>query len=695
MDKQSYFVSLLNICFHFLLSRTLAEEHKTSWQEYWPFLDAFADLRSLEGLAKMETFLLKQRVLLLMQTMASWKGGGCERKRLREEEGSQSLPKGTHHKENKSKDIGSGLLKTEEQQIVLKVKGMARQGEENTAPKEMFEGGNCFVPSSAYTVGQQYVLNPDPYVADDLSDSFKGQHTASDDDNDKYFSAESSSDSEEDSEVKARRKQSCDKSEKTNVSPEVPGSHGILGSFWHTLGRLRDYISPRKASPSPSIREYKEKSNGSEPDHQECCKDLETNSSEKMPCGSESVSEKEKGKVLESEENATSEKLRSDAGDELAFGSKKPDEVHSSIVQHSKAMPNVSVISPSTQSAVNYEIDTNKNISLSSISMSPQKKLLYSDTSDLSVQNPTAKCYDSEAIKSGSEEYSNKTALSQWQYRDSQVQILSPERSPNKKNSKLLQGVEAVEGNCQTDTKDNTTANSQASLAVSKEDGQEQIQSSIKSDTELALNDSFNTKLDSLCVTLSKFSFESPTTHSSDSATRHTDSDSPLDNNSSFTSTSLLASEVAVFEPNILLFVGKFYSQFMSSLSPQRCQKFGHEGYWSGVEQDHGTQMLDYDIPTLILHQGQDGEAILADVFLPSLLDGRNVGSVLDLALPIIPEEAHQDAIRGVWVDFMVAFPKSSDVRELCHIDRPLMVKTTIIGVCGDTDNCWTFRFVF
>ncbi|XP_005105097.2 uncharacterized protein LOC101845021 [Aplysia californica] len=42
----------------------LAEAHLVSWQEYWPFLDAFADLSSEVGLSKLELFFLKQRVLV-------------------------------------------------------------------------------------------------------------------------------------------------------------------------------------------------------------------------------------------------------------------------------------------------------------------------------------------------------------------------------------------------------------------------------------------------------------------------------------------------------------------------------------------------------------------------------------------------------------------------------------------------------
>lgn len=49
--------------------RELADNHSTSWQEYWPFLDAFADLRSEEGLDKLEQFFLKQQVLNIMQLL--------------------------------------------------------------------------------------------------------------------------------------------------------------------------------------------------------------------------------------------------------------------------------------------------------------------------------------------------------------------------------------------------------------------------------------------------------------------------------------------------------------------------------------------------------------------------------------------------------------------------------------------------
>ncbi|RUS79110.1 hypothetical protein EGW08_013120, partial [Elysia chlorotica] len=233
---------------------------------------------------------------------------------------------------------------------------------------------------------------------------------------------------------------------------------------------------------------------------------------------------------------------------------------------------------------------------------------------------------------------------------------------------------------------------SRGSGAVTNQGGQKEAQTACKSDTDPALDDSFNTKLDSLCSSLSKFSIESPTTtHSSDLASRQTDLDSPFNEGSSLTSMSLPRSEMAVVEPSLLLFVGKFYSQFLSSLSTQRQrQRFGQDGYWGGSELEDGVETIDGDTPTLLLHQGRDGETILADVFLPSCLDGRNGSSVLDLALPIIPQEAHQDAIRGVWINFVAAFPKTSDVRELCYIDEPLVVKTTVVGVSGDTDKCWT-----
>ncbi|CAL1530869.1 unnamed protein product, partial [Lymnaea stagnalis] len=48
--------------------RELADVHSTSWQEYWPFLDAFADLRSEKGLEKLENFFQKQRTVISMQT---------------------------------------------------------------------------------------------------------------------------------------------------------------------------------------------------------------------------------------------------------------------------------------------------------------------------------------------------------------------------------------------------------------------------------------------------------------------------------------------------------------------------------------------------------------------------------------------------------------------------------------------------
>ncbi|RUS79111.1 hypothetical protein EGW08_013121, partial [Elysia chlorotica] len=249
--------------------RTLAEEHKTSWQEYWPFLDAFADLRSRDGLNKMETFLLKQRVLLLMQAMASWKGGGATGNRIRGQGSDQSSSRSTH-----SKEIGSESGQKTEGHVMVN-KSLARQDAKEAVLKGTLEGANCFVPSSAYTVGPQYVLHPDPSELDSLSDLFKASHTASDDDNDNYFSAESSSDSEDDHVDKTRQKQLCDSAtgEKTFASPEVPGSHGILGVFWHTVGRLRDYISPRKATPTSGPRDTKDRAKSPDTDHQDCRKD--------------------------------------------------------------------------------------------------------------------------------------------------------------------------------------------------------------------------------------------------------------------------------------------------------------------------------------------------------------------------------------------------------------------------------------
>ncbi|CAG5129481.1 unnamed protein product [Candidula unifasciata] len=49
--------------------RELADCHSTSWQEYWPFLDAFADLRSEEGLDKLNLFFHKQEVIHFVQAL--------------------------------------------------------------------------------------------------------------------------------------------------------------------------------------------------------------------------------------------------------------------------------------------------------------------------------------------------------------------------------------------------------------------------------------------------------------------------------------------------------------------------------------------------------------------------------------------------------------------------------------------------
>ncbi|BFZ15306.1 hypothetical protein BsWGS_18345 [Bradybaena similaris] len=49
--------------------RELADYYSTSWQEYWPFLDAFADLRSDEGLDKLNLFFQKQEVIHFLQAL--------------------------------------------------------------------------------------------------------------------------------------------------------------------------------------------------------------------------------------------------------------------------------------------------------------------------------------------------------------------------------------------------------------------------------------------------------------------------------------------------------------------------------------------------------------------------------------------------------------------------------------------------
>lgn len=42
----------------------MADSHEIPWQEYWPFLDAFVDLRSLEGLKKLESHMSKQNIII-------------------------------------------------------------------------------------------------------------------------------------------------------------------------------------------------------------------------------------------------------------------------------------------------------------------------------------------------------------------------------------------------------------------------------------------------------------------------------------------------------------------------------------------------------------------------------------------------------------------------------------------------------
>ncbi|GFS04922.1 ankyrin repeat and LEM domain-containing 2 [Elysia marginata] len=656
--------------------RSLAEEHKTSWQEYWPFLDAFADLRSPEGLKKMEVFLLKQRVLLLMQTMASWKGGGRLTKKITERAGAQNVIKGTD-KAHILDNVESVQLGTTGQELVNKVKCNVKREVFNVTPQEKFKADSCFVRSVAYKVSQQYVLNPDPSDVDRMSDSLKSPHTVSDDDNDKYFSAESSSDSEEEIEDKVTENQGREKSDASNVRIEPVENLGILGTFWSTVGRLRDYLSPKKVNPSPSLKSEIRKSNDSILVNEDCNKSFDKTFSEKSAKSRGPPSEE--NSVLSSSQ---ADQPRSEAGDELVCEVKKESDIPSSAAQNSKISATLSMSSPQHSLAINYETDKNKNISLSS--MSEQNRPIKTVTQSLSVNDQSSLGCDtqlnsavvtshsaenSKSVKLLNEKLDGNITSSQWKYRDPKVQILSPERSPTKESSNLVGEDENVD-RC-LENVSSSVISCQPPTTVSNEDQQEQSQNS-KPSPQPALNDSFDTKMNSLCLTLSKFSLHSPTTQLSHPLP--TNSDSSCEGITSLTSASPVRSEMEVSEPHILLYVGKLYSQFLSSLS-------NHGS--NGGEQEDVTQMGDHQIPTLILHQGQDGEMIIGDVFLPPQ-------SPLDLAGPVMLEEAHQDAIRGVWVNFVVAFAKSWEARQLCCIDEPVIVKTTVIGMLNDTDKCWT-----
>ena len=675
------------------MPRALAEAHKTSWQEYWPFLDAFADLRSVEGLAKMETFLLKQRVLLLVQTMASWKGGGRGGVLRRVVEQSA----GRHSKVNVSIAVESGQWNEKVQDVGSKDQRFNRQKVQGSAVPEAVNEMSCFSPSIPYTVGQQYVINPDQCEdSKDLSNSFKSPQAVSDDD-DSYFSAESSSDSEEDNNGdKVRDRQGRARNSTSAVSTDTPGSHGLIGAFWSTIGRLKEYISPRKASPSAPVSG---KSDCSVSEHETIGAESSSVSA-KILGSTESLESTEKSVQIPRSEAQSVQIPRSEAQSvqiprseaqsvQIPRNDSQDDHNYQDCVSSSIATDSKAV----TQSTVSYEIDKNKNISVSC--MSAQNSSCNSDTRNLSVQNSRLGHCDSYISNTDSERTSgeksktnksDKSALSQWQYRDSQAQSSSPETSPHKLSNPLLGpseiGLNADNRHAHPKISVSAVKPCQASMAISEPGDEKKPGCTTESASlAIALDDSFNTKLDSLCHSLSEFSLKSPPTRSSESVVPLTTSTGSCDDVASLTSTS----EMAVSEPSVLLFVGKRYSKFISDLSPQSRQRFGHR-------RDDGSYTGDHQIPTVILRQDLDGETVLADVFLPTFPDVAG-GSVLDAA-PVMLEEAHRDALRSVWVNFMVAFPKSSDAKHVCSLDQPMVVKTAVTGVVTDPDKCWTFRFV-
>ena len=44
------------------VGRDLAVQQKVNWKEYWDFLDMFLNLREDDGLAELETYLLKNKL---------------------------------------------------------------------------------------------------------------------------------------------------------------------------------------------------------------------------------------------------------------------------------------------------------------------------------------------------------------------------------------------------------------------------------------------------------------------------------------------------------------------------------------------------------------------------------------------------------------------------------------------------------
>ncbi|GFN82239.1 ankyrin repeat and lem domain-containing protein 2 [Plakobranchus ocellatus] len=645
--------------------RTLAEKHRTSWQEYWPFLDAFADLRSVEGLAKMENFFLRQRVLLLMQTMAAWKKVRGQKRKTVPQEKSQGK-----ESEEDVKNVGS-------EKFDMRTLAGSNQDEASTEQErppndidQPSDEGNYFVPSSSFSVGPQYVLSPDPHDAENVLDAFGSPQSASDED--KYFSAESSSDSEEENEnVKKdnQRKQS------DSSNSEVAAGPGFLGTFWQGLSRLREYLSPRKSSPASSH-----------------------NLSDSIRSDDRDSSSNDHCHTPATGDNLKSERNESGADKPLSSIGSSETETKSVlspllVTSEGKDMPQQSVISSQILASETFESDKNSTTSVSCTAVT-QKSESTSNIQSLSgshsfstlesKKTSHSKTEESEPthkfLASASQDQNDLSASSQWQYRNSQDNVLSPEQSPDRHGNYLLE-----DGNCPEEPP--CSCENLVSPGIdqvgSVSDASQQQQEPGDSSSKPALDDSFSTKLDSLCLSLSKFSFQSPSAQSSEAALPE-HSDSLIDN--SFIGN---RSEMTK-EPSIHLFVGKMYSRFLSDISSQTNSR---KRQLLCRDDENEVSFEESHLPTLILRQEQDGETVVADVFLPCLTESKNfaTSSALDLDTPVMLEEVHRDAIRGVWVNFVVAFSNTSEAREMCRIDEPVMAKTVITGVSCDTDTSWTY----
>ncbi|KAH9507842.1 hypothetical protein Btru_053029 [Bulinus truncatus] len=549
--------------------RELADNHATSWQEYWPFLNQFADLRSESGLEALENFFKKQSVIIAMQTF--------------------------------------------------------------------FKPPVQFVHAEPFRVNVAYILKPSL----DSSISLEGEHFVS---LDSTFSDTTSSSSEQN-----------EKSEihhpvlpvKEIVDVHNKSSPGILSSLWGGLAKIKGYLSQNtsKITSSPVIHIKPPEAETSDPAKPPEAENFDqTKPTELDPA--------EKTKPPESE---PLDKSLTHSVDSLAACHPSPLSVSAShgdkVDVKIKDCPDPSQTLPlsvgskessfSSREANNSALPDPKSELVSQQSLTKDHQESFTDENESSIPEAFA-CRS---------HLDNSLTPRHWKYRTPRHSLDSPEKSGDRDSespSRRSSGARKYHSDSEKYGESPVRRASRLTKHRSDLHNAQSRSSPSKKDS----SSSFNTKMDSLCRHLDKFSIASP----DKSAPSLSPSSISCDMTSSFRS--------VLIEPSLHIFTGKMFSKLTINLNRTR-------GDASGKLHLH-------DLPVACLRQDSDVGTVLADIFFPhAVSDSTWLSSVLD-------EQSHCEIMKNVWVDFLTVFPDSDNAKKVCSLPSDEVLNVVVEGLHED-----------